>query len=54
MGELCAWLVVGSRGDALRFPFAKGGVARLEGEPRPGGMVLRDLWTPDVLRRLRR
>jgi phosphohistidine phosphatase len=54
MGVLGGWLVVGSRGDAHRSPFARGGVARLAGEPRPGGMVLRDLWTPDLIRRLGR
>jgi phosphohistidine phosphatase len=54
MGELCGWLVLGSLDQGERFPFEKGGVARLTGDPRPGAMVLRDLWTPAVLRRLGR
>jgi phosphohistidine phosphatase len=52
LGELCAWLVTGSTELAERFPFPKGGVVRLEGEPRPGGMRVKDAWSPDLLRRL--
>lgn len=40
MSELCAWLLTGRKRDASMFPFRKGGVAWLEGEPRPGGMTL--------------
>ncbi|MCS7058895.1 MAG: phosphohistidine phosphatase SixA [Meiothermus sp.] len=51
LGSLCAWLLVGSpQGDA--FPFKKGGVAHLEGHPRPGQMRLLGFWPPRLLRKL--
>jgi phosphohistidine phosphatase len=47
MGELCAWLLTAERlGE--RFPFKKGGVARLEGRPEPGGMRLLAFLPPAV------
>lgn len=57
LSELLAWLLFGdflgesARGSAgERFLLKKGGVAWLEGEPRPGGMVLRALLPPKVFR----
>lgn len=52
LSQLVAWLTCGSRERGAAFEFRKGSVARLEGEPRPGGMVLRALWPPATLRRL--
>ena len=49
MGELCAWLVTGQMNGAA-FPFKKGGVAWLEGNPTPGGMRLIAFLPPKVLR----
>ncbi|RDI94826.1 phosphohistidine phosphatase SixA [Meiothermus sp. QL-1] len=51
LGELCAWLLMGEP-HSERFAFKKGGVALLEGEPRPGQMRLLGFWAPRVLRRL--
>ncbi|WP_038056715.1 SixA phosphatase family protein [Thermus amyloliquefaciens] len=55
--ELLAWLLLGdflgasARGGLEgRFLLKKGGVAWLEGEPRPGGMVLLALLPPRVFR----
>ena len=52
LGELVAFLVLGDlrRGEA--FPLKKGGVARLDGSIVPGGMKLRALIPPSVLRRI--
>ena len=50
--ELVAWLATGARRAASGLELKKGGVAWLEGEPRPGAMVLRALLTPRALRRL--
>lgn len=51
MGDLCARLIVGSdKGQS--FPFKKGGVAWLRGEPDWGGMELRAFLPPGVLRDL--
>lgn len=52
VSQLVAWLACGTPERAGAFEFRKGSVARLEGEPRPGGMVLRALWPPATLRRL--
>ena len=52
MSELLAWLITGSPASGAMFPFKKGGVARLEGPLRPGGMVLRAYLPPKVLRAL--
>ncbi len=38
MSELCAWLVTGDRRLAGNFLFRKGGVARLDGDAKPGRM----------------
>lgn len=49
MGDLCAWLLTARReGSALLFK--KGGVAYLEGTPKPGGMRLLGFWSPRLLR----
>ncbi len=51
LSSLCAWLLVGSpQGES--FPFKKGGVAHLEGHPRPGQMRLLGFWSPRLLRKL--
>jgi phosphohistidine phosphatase len=51
ISDLCAWLMTARReGGAL--PFKKGGVAYLEGTPKPGGMRLLGFWSPRLLRRL--
>ncbi|MEM6957670.1 MAG: histidine phosphatase family protein [Myxococcota bacterium] len=52
LGELAAWLCTGDRSLGSGFALKKGGVCFLEGEPVPGGAVLRALWTPRTLRRL--
>ncbi|GEM82963.1 phosphohistidine phosphatase [Meiothermus hypogaeus NBRC 106114] len=51
ISDLCAWLLHGRRGGAA-FPFKKGGVAHLEGTPKPGQMKLLGFWSPRILRRL--
>ncbi|WP_297858610.1 phosphohistidine phosphatase SixA [Meiothermus sp.] len=51
ISDLCAWLLYGRRGGAA-FPFKKGGVAHLEGTPKPGQMKLLGFWSPRLLRRL--
>ncbi len=50
VSELVAWLVTGERQLARAFPFRKGGVAFLEGEPVPGQMFLASMLTPAQLR----
>lgn len=50
LSALLAWLVMGDAKFGPRFELKKGAVARLEGDAVPGGMVLRALWTPRVLR----
>jgi phosphohistidine phosphatase len=52
LGELIAWLAFGDtrHGDAIALK--KGGIAELEGSAVPGGMMLRALHSPRVLRRL--
>jgi phosphohistidine phosphatase len=54
MGELASLLVTGTVAHGERFPFRKGGVAWLEGEVRPGGMAVRALMPPRVLRAVTR
>jgi phosphohistidine phosphatase len=49
--ELIAWLVLGDPSAGSQLVLKKGGVAWLEGEPRPGQMKLRALFTPRSLRR---
>ena len=53
LGELIAWLVFGDpkRGDAILLK--KGGVAWLDGAAVPGGMKLRAIFPPKLLRALR-
>jgi len=50
VSELVAWLVAGERQLARAFPFKKGGVAMLEGTPKPGEMFLASVLTPAQLR----
>lgn len=57
LSALLAWLLLGDLAGASaleslggRFPFKKGGVAWLEGNPVPGGMLLRALLPPKVFR----
>ena len=52
LGTLLAWLVTGEAARGERFCFKKGGVARMTGEARPGGMTLAGLLSPKVLREL--
>lgn len=52
LGELIAQLTSGDARHGEQFPLKKGGVAVLEGEARPGGMVLRALLPPRVTRRV--
>jgi phosphohistidine phosphatase len=54
MSELLALLVTGGTEHAERMTFKKGGVAWLAGDLRPGGMTLRAMLPPCVLRRVRR
>ena len=49
LSELVAWLVTGERRLGPRFAIEKGGVALLEGEPRPLGMALAAFLPPDAL-----
>jgi phosphohistidine phosphatase len=50
LGELIGLLVLGHADWGGRLVLGKGGVAWLEGEPRPGKMLLRALLPPKVLR----
>lgn len=50
ISELLAWLITGSPAAGAMFAFKKGGVAWLEGPPRPGAMVLRASLPPKALR----
>ncbi len=57
LSQLLGWLLLGDymgastrEGLGERFLFKKGGVAWLEGSPRPGGMVLKALFPPKVFR----
>lgn len=52
LGELIALLTTGEPRHGETIPLKKGGVAVLEGAPTPGGMSLRALLPPRVLRRL--
>lgn len=54
VSELVAWLATGDRKLARAFPFKKGGVVVLEGEPKPGGMHVAALLTPRQLRAIGR
>lgn len=50
LSSLLSWLLTGEASGSA-FELKKGGVAQLEGEPSPGGMKLKALFTPKVLRR---
>ncbi|HVV83229.1 MAG TPA: phosphohistidine phosphatase SixA [Kofleriaceae bacterium] len=52
LGELIAMLVAGESRHGKVFPLKKGAVAMLDGEVAPGGMVVRGLLPPRVLRAL--
>ena len=52
LGELVDWLITGDQGDGRGFAFKRGGVAWLEGRPKPGRMVLRAFLPPKALRAL--
>lgn len=52
LGELIALLTTGEARHGETIPLKKGGVAILEGAATPGGMSLRALLPPRVLRRL--
>lgn len=52
MGDTVAWLTTGSTQRGGTFAFKRGGVAWLEGAPKPGRMVLRAFLPPKVLRTL--
>lgn len=49
---LLSWLITGEPASGGALQLKKGGVAFLEGTPRPGEMVLTLLLTPKVARRL--
>ena len=52
MSEWLAMLVAGSKASGAMVAFKKGGVAWLEGQLRPGGMIIRGYLPPKVLRAL--
>lgn len=52
LGELLGWLVFNDMYAGVRFEFEKGGVAKLQGARRPGGMVLREFLSLDDLMRM--
>jgi phosphohistidine phosphatase len=52
LGELVGLLVCDPEGPVTPLPLRKGGVAWLEGEPRPGGMELVAFLPPRVIRRV--
>lgn len=53
LSELIAWLAFGDPHHSEGVALKKGGVAWLQGEAVPGGMKLRALLTPKLLRALR-
>ena len=52
MGQLLVLLVTGGQVDESGFAFKRGGVAWLEGQPKPGRMALQAFLPPKVLRTL--
>jgi phosphohistidine phosphatase len=54
LGELVAWLAFGDTRHGEALDFKKAGVMWLEGSSVPGGMMLRAMLPPSVLRKLRR
>jgi phosphohistidine phosphatase len=53
LSELIAWLAFGDPHHSEGIELKKGGVAWLQGTATPGGMTLRALLTPKLLRALR-
>ncbi len=53
LGELVSWLAFGDTRHGEALALKKGGVVLLEGSPVPGGMMLRAMIPPGVLRNLR-
>jgi phosphohistidine phosphatase len=54
LAELGVWLLTGKRQRVEMLVIKRGGMAWLEGEPEPGRMQLRALWTPRSLRAIGR
>ncbi len=54
LGELVAWLAFGDTRHGEALELKKGSVVELEGTVVPGGMMLRGVLQPRVLRRLAR
>ena len=52
MSTLCAWLATGRPELGGNFAFKKGGIARLDGPLRAGGMQLLAFTPPSITRRL--
>ena len=52
LGELLAMLCLKEAARSVPVPFKKGGMAIAEGEPAAGGMTLRALLPPGLLRRI--
>lgn len=52
MGQLAALLTTGDPALGTHFPFKKGAVAHLSGEPRAAGCALVSMMAPRALRRL--
>ncbi len=50
LGDLLGLLLLGTPEAGRGFDWKKGGVAWLEGELTPGGMLLRGFWAPRMLR----
>src|SRR5215468_4931842 len=53
LGELVAWLAFGDMRHGEALDLRKAGVVWLEGSAVPGGMTLRAMLTPKVLRAIR-
>lgn len=53
LAELTAWLLVGDAAEGEKLDLEKGGVVWLSGDPEPGGMSLRAMLTPRILRAIR-
>lgn len=54
LGELVAWLAFGDQRHGEALDFKKAGLMWLEGTAIPGGMTMRAILPPGVLRKLRR
>ena len=53
LSELVAWLAFGDPRHGEAFDLKKGGMVWLQGTAVPGGMMLRAMLTPKILRELR-